>query len=104
MFGEYLTQFFECNTKNKLYLACSREVEDNKIKSLENVEVYKGYVQDMIKDENFAAGKQLQAIYQNREFLDPKMLICGNQSAMGKQVFEALTNAKVFGESELEQS
>ena len=32
------------------------------------------------------------------------MMICGNQSAMGKQVFEALTCSKVFGDSDEEQN
>jgi sulfite reductase alpha subunit-like flavoprotein len=59
LFADFLTQFFEGNKKNKLYLACSREVEDNKIKSLENVSIYKGYIQNMIKDESCDAGRQL---------------------------------------------
>ena len=59
LFGEFLTQFFEVNRKNKLYLACSREIEENKLKTLENVFFYKGYVQDMIKDDSFEAGKQI---------------------------------------------
>ena len=31
------------------------------------------------------------------------MMICGSASAMGKQVFDALTAQKVFGESDEEQ-
>ena len=46
LFGDFLTQFFEGNTKNKLFLACSREIEENQISSLENVSTYNGYVQD----------------------------------------------------------
>ena len=63
LFGEFLTQFFEGNRKNKLYLACSREIEENKLKTLENVFFYKGYVQDMIKDDSFEAGKQIKKLY-----------------------------------------
>jgi hypothetical protein len=32
------------------------------------------------------------------------MMICGNQSAMGKEVFEALKHSKVFGDTEEKQS
>ena len=105
LFSDFFTQFFERDPKNKLFLACSREIEENQLKSLENVFTYKGYVQDMIKDERFYAGKliQLQMNYQSDKVCQPKMMICGNQSAMGKQVFEVLTHCKVFGESDEEQ-
>ena len=86
-----------------MFLACSREIEENQISSLENVSTYNGYVQDMIKDDKFEVGKFIQKIYQNQEVCKPKMMICGSASAMGKQVFDALTAQKVFGESDEEQ-
>ena len=50
----------------------------------------------MIKDSNFGLGSILQYLYNNKTDAMPKMLICGNQSAMGNEVFDALKAINVL--------
>ena len=96
LYGQFLQEFFGLNSKNQLYLACSRDIEEDP--DTENITLFKGYVQDMIKDQGFCVGENLQKAYQDK--ITTKMLLCGNKSALGKETFDALCASKVFNQDD----
>ena len=109
LFGDFLKTFFtnkeSVDMGNQLFLACSRNISgDLSPKEGENtysITTYKGYVQNMIRHEVSAMSHLRYAMSftadETSSSPSSKMLICGNKSAMGKEVIDAMKATNVFG-------
>ena len=83
LFEDFLRSFFSKFPQCHLYLACSRDLFEN-VEKPNNIHFFKGHVQDVVPE--------LRKIVE----MKPKILLCGNKSALGKEVFETMIEKEML--------